>query len=134
MEGQHSVVRAIGLHHIAITVSDVGVSTSFYADIVGLRQIKRPDFNRYGAWFDAGNVQLHLIKGEPCVPNGGSLIIPHFALEVQDPDALYSSLKRNNIRMDINKLEYNKGTRYCIFCSRLLTFIAICALMDRCSY
>ncbi len=34
------------VNHIAITVSDVGKSLSFYVDILGLQQIRRPTFDR----------------------------------------------------------------------------------------
>ena len=32
--------------HIAIVVSDVGASLSFYTDVVGMKQIMRPNFDR----------------------------------------------------------------------------------------
>ena len=32
--------------HLAIVVSDVGRSLHFYTDVVGMRQIARPDFDR----------------------------------------------------------------------------------------
>ena len=38
-----------GVNHIAICVSDVGRSVSFYCNVVGMTQILRPDFDR---WID----------------------------------------------------------------------------------
>ena len=35
-----------GVNHIAICVSDVGRSVSFYCNVVGMTQILRPDFDR----------------------------------------------------------------------------------------
>ena len=35
------------VNHVALVVSDVGRSVSFYADIVGMRQVMRPNFDRY---------------------------------------------------------------------------------------
>jgi hypothetical protein len=32
--------------HVAIVVSDVGRSLSFYTDVVGMKQVLRPDFDR----------------------------------------------------------------------------------------
>ncbi len=32
--------------HIAIVVCDVGRSLSFYTDVVGMKQVLRPDFDR----------------------------------------------------------------------------------------
>jgi hypothetical protein len=40
------------------------------ADILGLQQIRRPNFDRHGAWLTMGNVELHLIKGVPTVYEG----------------------------------------------------------------
>ena len=34
-------------NHIAICVSDVGASLSFYTDVIGMKQIMRPNFDRY---------------------------------------------------------------------------------------
>ena len=33
-------------NHIAIVVKDVGKSLQFYTDVVGMKQILRPDFDR----------------------------------------------------------------------------------------
>ena len=35
------------INHIAIVVKDVGVSLSFYTQVIGMTQIMRPDFDRY---------------------------------------------------------------------------------------
>ena len=34
------------VNHIAIVVSDVGRSLQFYTDVLGMKQILRPDFDR----------------------------------------------------------------------------------------
>lgn len=73
--------------HVALTVRDIGISAWFYSDVLGLPQIERPNFDRFGAWFTAGNVELHLIKGMPFVPSGEHLIVPHIAIETDSVDA-----------------------------------------------
>ena len=35
------------LNHVAIIVSNVGRSLYFYTNIIGMQQIKRPDFDRH---------------------------------------------------------------------------------------
>ncbi len=35
------------VNHIAIVVSDVGRSLQFYTDVIGMEQIRRPNFDRY---------------------------------------------------------------------------------------
>lgn len=73
--------------HMAMTVTDIGTSAHFYADVLGLPQIERPNFDRHGAWFTVGNLELHLIKGQAWVPTGEDLIVPHLAIETEDVDA-----------------------------------------------
>jgi len=57
------------VNHIAFIVSDVGNSAYFYSDVLGLQQVKRPNFDRHGAWFTGGNLEIHLILGNPCAPD-----------------------------------------------------------------
>ena len=71
-------------NHIALTVSDVGRSLWFYSDVLGLQQIRRPNFDRHGAWLTMGNVELHLILGRPVVPPGTDLIVGHISLETNN--------------------------------------------------
>ena len=80
-------------NHIAITVSDVGASATFYSHVLGLQQIERPNFDRHGAWFTLGNVELHLIKGIPRVADGDDLIVSHIALESDDVDSVVKKLR-----------------------------------------
>jgi len=56
------------VNHIAFIVSDVGRSITFYSGVLGLQQVKRPNFDRHGAWFTGGNVEIHLILGNPLAP------------------------------------------------------------------
>ena len=39
------------VNHIALVVSDVGTSLSFYTDVVGFQQVMRPNFDRYAFEF-----------------------------------------------------------------------------------
>jgi catechol 2,3-dioxygenase-like lactoylglutathione lyase family enzyme len=78
--------------HMAITCTDIGVSAAFYSDVLGLPQIERPNFDRFGAWFTCGNIELHLIKGQAFVPSGEDLIVPHLAIETDDVDACMKKL------------------------------------------
>lgn len=57
------------VNHIAFIVSDVGRSSVFYSDVLGLQQVKRPNFDRHGAWFTGGNIEIHLILGNPVTPS-----------------------------------------------------------------
>ena len=41
------------VNHIALVVSNVGRSLTFYSNIVGMKQVMRPNFDRY-AIFELG--------------------------------------------------------------------------------
>lgn len=88
--------RILNAAHMAITCTDVGVSAAFYSDVLGLPQIERPNFDRMGAWFTVGNLELHLIKGQAFVPTGEDLIVPHLAIET---DSVEKCIERLN-KMD----------------------------------
>merc|ERR1712037_223952 len=81
------------VNHIAIVVSDVGTSLSFYTDIIGMKQVFRPNFDRHGAWLTFGNVDLHLIKGRPAVHSDDDLIVSHIAITVSDMETMREKLK-----------------------------------------
>ncbi|KAI0557214.1 Dihydroxybiphenyl dioxygenase [Gracilaria domingensis] len=80
-------------NHIAIIVSDVGRSASFYTNIMGFQQIRRPDFDRHGAWFTMGSLELHLIKGTPVVHTADDLVVGHISIETFDIDKVPTVLR-----------------------------------------
>lgn len=60
------------LNHTAIHVAHLERSVAFYRDVLQLEEIKRPDFDFEGAWFQTGpDQELHLIvsKGDHSVPD-----------------------------------------------------------------
>lgn len=93
----HGLCQHLKVGHIALVVRDVGISLDFYSNIVGLRQIQRPNFDRHGAWLSMGNMELHLIKGIPHTHRGqhpADLIVSHLAVEVPDVAAVSARLKQ----------------------------------------
>ena len=85
-------------HHASLTVSDLERSRAFFGDLLGLEEIERPDFGFPGVWYQAGDIQLHLMvapastdtAGKPDKPNplGG-----HLAFEVEDYEAVCATLE-----------------------------------------
>jgi lactoylglutathione lyase len=56
---------AARLNHIAVYVSDLDKSESFYQGLFSLRKIEEPFKDGKHAWFSLGGAgQMHLIKGE----------------------------------------------------------------------
>lgn len=89
-------------NHIAIIVSDVGRSLHFYVDILGLQQIRRPNFDRHGAWLTMGNIELHLIKGIPVPPSDDNLIVGHISLETDHVELVLDKLRAMNVEFRQN--------------------------------
>ena len=52
---------ARSVHHVSFAVRDLARSQRFYAEILGLEPIKRPDLGLAGAWYRTGNAEIHLI-------------------------------------------------------------------------
>merc|ERR1711936_67427 len=96
------MIQLTGINHLAITVSDVGRSLDFYTDVLGMKQILRPDFDRHGGRLTFGNLDLHLIKGRPCVHEDDDLIVGHMALVVTDMAALKEHLKKKGVQYRTN--------------------------------
>lgn len=76
--------------HIAVAPERLEEARAFYADIIGLELIDRPNhlFSTKGYWFNIGNVQLH-IGVEPQLP----ISTRHTAFEVTDVDYALNYLK-----------------------------------------
>jgi len=53
---------ATRVHHLSFAVSDLGRSRRFYAGVLGLETIERPDLGLPGIWYGAGNAEIHLIQ------------------------------------------------------------------------
>lgn len=57
-------MKKTALNHIALYVTNLGKSTAFYKDIVGLDTIPEPFRDGKHTWFSVGdNSHLHLIEG-----------------------------------------------------------------------
>jgi len=68
------------LDHVAIDVVDVEKAKTFYSDLLGLKEIPRPEsFTFPGAWYDLGNIVLHIVG-----PRKPALGKHHIAFWVDD--------------------------------------------------
>lgn len=67
-----------GLFHIAIKTADLAATRAFWCDVIGLRQMARPDFGYPGAWLacpqPGGLGIIHVYAGGPAL--GSSGIVP----------------------------------------------------------
>lgn len=86
-------MEPLAIHHVAINVTDVDASISFYTEVLGGRlRPDRPDFGFRGAWIDVGSAQVHLLQA-PVPRNLGQ----HFAIRVGDLDEVVAELRSKGI-------------------------------------
>src|SRR5258708_36632737 len=64
-----------GLFHVAIKTSDLESTRAFWLDIIGLREVARPDFGYPGAWLGCsqpgGQAIIHIYAGGPALRASG---------------------------------------------------------------
>jgi glyoxylase I family protein len=89
---KHSLI----LHHASLIVSDVAASLKFYADVLGLELIERPDLGFPGAWLKLGEQQIHLLELPNSDPSTGRPAHGgrdrHVALSTTNVDAVRADL------------------------------------------
>ena len=68
------------LAHVALSVTDLERANKFYIEVLGLKEVPRPDFGIPGSWLAMGSGMIHLAQireiPEPRDP------VSHFALAV----------------------------------------------------
>lgn len=92
------------LHHISLVTRNTQRSVAFYRDVLGFREIKRPNFDFSGAWLFAYGVQIHIIENASQAPATGGPIdsrANHHAFAVSDVEAV----KRLLVELEIEYRE-----------------------------
>jgi catechol 2,3-dioxygenase-like lactoylglutathione lyase family enzyme len=97
------IARAV--HHVSFAVTDLETARSFYAGVLGLVEIERPDLGRLGgAWYRAGETEVHLIVtpegadvGAP--PEGISPIANHVAFRIDDYKRVRDQLETQGLEL-----------------------------------
>jgi glyoxylase I family protein len=94
------MLKPKAFHHAAIRVTDVERARRFYVDVLGFKEIPRPDVPSPGAWLALGDAQVHLIHGpapqydaEPGMPTR-----PHIAIVIDDFAGAGAELDRHGIK------------------------------------
>jgi catechol 2,3-dioxygenase-like lactoylglutathione lyase family enzyme len=77
-------VRATRLTHVSVHAVDMEASLAFYVDVLGMRRVPSPDFERPVEWLVLGDQQLHLFLRDTPAPE-----LHHIGVEVDDFEAAY---------------------------------------------
>lgn len=87
-------------HHAAIRVTDVERARNFYTNVLGFKQIPRPDVPSPGAWLSLGNAQVHLIHGPTnhAQAEPGMATKPHIAIVIDDFSNAGAELDKHGIQ------------------------------------
>ena len=87
------------LDHASICVRDVARSRGFYEGTLGLTPVERPEFGFPGMWYGLGEGQLHLIQREGPTAATIDPTSPHFAIRVDDLDAVRRQLEQAGVEI-----------------------------------
>lgn len=82
-----------GVHHVSINVTDVDAAKAFYVNVLGMKDLPRPDFPFPGAWLGSGGQEVHLLGIESTPPPKEQ----HFAFVVTNLAALRERLQAADI-------------------------------------
>jgi glyoxylase I family protein len=113
------MIQYKGLHHVSLTVTQIDRARDFYSNILGLKEIERPDFGFPGAWYEVGQQQIHLIV----LPSSQTIRADkhlssregHFALRVENYYQTLEWLEKNGVEI-LNKPNSKSGFAQ-IFCA-----------------
>ena len=91
-------IQPARLHHVSRQTQKLDETIRFYVDVLGFKELPRPDFNFRGAWLEGAGIQIHLID-EPYHATGGPANPRenHIAFLIADPDAAEQTLKDRGI-------------------------------------
>lgn len=87
------MVRAVGLFHATLPVTDLERAERFYREVLGIQRHARPSYFPDNVVFlDLGNAMIHLVRYGDDVPRPDPRST-HVAIEVDDLDAALEAVK-----------------------------------------
>ena len=91
-------MKLLRTHHVSFSVAELARSKAFYGGVLGLAEIPRPALGIAGAWYRAGDTELHLIvrpEGADvgAAPARVTPIADHAAFAIDDYDTAVAHLR-----------------------------------------
>lgn len=91
----------VSVNHIARVTRNIAENTRFYCDVLGFREVRRPNFPFSGAWLFNYGLQIHLIEPEGAAASLASDKISvradHLAFHVTDTQVVEHLLQKHGI-------------------------------------
>jgi len=101
-----STLEVKQIDHVTLVVANLEKSRQFYAGLLGMAEVTRPDFGFPGLWFQAGGTQIHINitspeAGSPGVSYDATNITRalHVAFEVADAEIATAQLRERGIEI-----------------------------------
>ncbi len=132
-------IRVQNLDHVTLVVKDLEQTRRFYLDLLGLEEVPRPGFTFSGAWFQAGNQQIHLIvestesgpAGQPKPEGRVGNRTHHFAFQVADARAAGKVLQERGHEIISGPKERPDGAVQVFVCDPDDYVVELCSLPNR---
>jgi catechol 2,3-dioxygenase-like lactoylglutathione lyase family enzyme len=91
-------MKVLRSHHVSFSVADLDASKHFYGSVLGLAEIPRPAMGLGGAWYRAGETEVHLIVRPDGVDTGTpptklTPVADHAAFQIDDYDGAVAHLR-----------------------------------------
>jgi len=102
-----SPLPIVAVNHVGITSRRVAESRRFYREVLGFREVSRPNFNFDGAWLYNYGTMIHVIHNVDALEPGGTISgrVSHLALQVNDLDEAVRLLDERGIRYMRNEIK-----------------------------
>jgi catechol 2,3-dioxygenase-like lactoylglutathione lyase family enzyme len=86
------------LHHVSRQTRKLEETRKFYVDVLGFREVSRPELSFAGAWLYGAGIQIHLIdESFDTPPSEINSRENHIAFKIDDMDGAEAALKEKGI-------------------------------------
>jgi len=94
------------VNHVGVMTRRVAESRRFYREVLGFREVSRPNFDFDGAWLYNYGLMIHLIYNEAAGDPGGEIQTRdnHLALHADDLDRVERLLQQHGIAYRKNEI------------------------------